>query len=255
MANLTLLQIVTDMLSAIEAEDVTTVVSGSTTEEALMCVNIVNRTYESLIHRAKWKHLRTYKSLSAGGQLNELALGTNDLYVDAHNIWYGSSNDERRVMWRDPEDFINFTINRNTADSNIQEINNIKVYNDRDPSYFTSFDDNTLVFDAMPDGSGLVAGNSRALIYVEPTTRNTGNTDTYDLPRQLIPYFRDLCVANATIELAGDEIRGERLRQRANKEIAKIATSGKMVNNKDNMFKNITTRDTALHKQRRVIVI
>ena len=42
---LTLLQIVQDMLSAIKAENVATVVSGSTTEDALLCVNIANREY------------------------------------------------------------------------------------------------------------------------------------------------------------------------------------------------------------------
>lgn len=245
MATSTLLQIVQDMLNAIEAENVTTVVSGSTTEDALMCVNIANRTFEDLITRVKWKHLRTYKALTAGAYLNTLKAGTSDLYIDASNVYYGASDEEVRICYVDPETFVARTIARTVADSNVETINNIKVYNDRVPTFFTSFDDNTLVFDAMPDAGGLVASNSKALVYVEPTTRLSANSGVYSLPKQVYPHFRDLCIANAIVEIAGEETRGERLRIRATNQIAKMVTSGNLVDTPDNAWKNIITRNTS----------
>lgn len=254
MATSTLLQMVQDMLSAIEAESVTTVVSGSTTEDALLCVNIANRTFEELITRAKWKHIRTYKALTAGGNLNELKAGASDIYIDGQNIWYGSTDDEARIRYVDPDIFIQRTIGRTSADSDVTVINNIKVINDEDPSFYTTFDDETLVFDAMPDGSGLVAGDSKAIIWVEPAGRKSANSDVYDIPKQLYPHFRDLCIATAVIELGGDEPRGERQRRRSNIQISKIATSGNLVDNKDNAWKTIITRSTATSRSRVTII-
>lgn len=255
MATSTLLQIVQDMLSAMESEGVTTVVSGSTTDEALMCVNIANRTFEGLIGRAKWKHLRTYKALVAGANLHELKPDTSDLYVDGHNIYYGDTDLEQLVPYLEPDEFVRRTIGRTSTDSDTTVINLIKVYNDRVPAYFTTFDDETLTFDAIPTGSGLVAGDSKALVYVEPDTRKAANADVYDLPKQIYPYFRDLCIAEAIIELAGDEIRGERLRARANKEISKQATSGNMIAKKDDLWKHNRTRRASARNRSRIIVL
>lgn len=255
MATSTLLQIVQDMLSAMESENVTTVVSGSTTEEALLCVNLANRTFENLIGRVKWSHLKSYKPLVAGSNLNELKGDTTDIYIDGHNVYYGDTDEEQRIHYLEHDEFIRRTIGRTSADSNVTVINNVKVYNDRVPAFYTSFDDETLVFDAMPDGSGLVAGDSKALVYTEPTTRKSANADVYDLPKQLYPYFRDLCIANAIVELVGDEIRGERLRNRANNEISKIATSGNMIDKRDNAFRNLKVRHASPKRRSRTIIL
>lgn len=255
MATSTLLQIVQDMLSAIEAEGVTTVVSGSTTGDSLLCVNIANRTFEELITRAKWKHMKTYKPLVAGANLNELKADTTDIYIDGHNIWYGDTDEEQRVNYVDPETFVQRTIGRTSADADVTVINDVKVYNDRVPSFYTTFDDETLVFDAIPDGSGLVAGDSKALVYVEPAGRKGANADVYDLPKQIYPHFRDICVANAVIELGGDEIRGERMRNRANIQIGKLATSGNLIDTKDNQWKNIITRPSKSGLYRKTIIV
>ena len=254
MAQLTLLQIVQDMLSRIEAEGVTTVVSGSTTPDALLCVNIANRTYETLITDAKWIHLRTYKSLTAGANLNELKAGTSDLYIDSKNIWYGVIDSEARIAYVDPEEFVRRTIGRTSTDSNITVINNIKVYNDRVPSFFTTFNDNALVFDAMPSGAGLVNTNSKALVYVEPTTRLSANASVYSLPNQIFPAFRDLCVARAVIELAGDETAGMRMERTALRKIAKLASSGNLIEKSDNAFQHLITRRSGTRAHRRILV-
>lgn len=242
MATSTLLQIVQDMLVALEAEGVTTVVSGSTTEEALLCVNIANRTFEELITRAKWKHIRTWKNLTAGSQLNELKAGTADLYIDGRNVYYGVTDEESLVTYVTPEDFISRTISRKVSDANVVEINNYKIYNDRNPTFFTTIDDETLIFDAMPSGAGLVAGDSLALVYVEPTTRLSANAGVYDLPRQIYPHFRDLCIANALIEIGNDETKGERKALKANRQIAKIASSGNLIEKDDNAYSINRTR-------------
>ena len=137
---LTLLQLVQDMLVAIDAQVVNSV---DETEEASMCVNIANRAYEEMISGYRWKHLKEQTKLSAGSNLNELVLPSGTYAVDPSNIYY----DSEPVYYRTPENFMAMTIVRNTDESNIDEINNIKVFNDRNPQWFTTFDDETLVFD------------------------------------------------------------------------------------------------------------
>lgn len=250
---LTLLQLVQDMLSAIGAESVSTVVSGSTTEDALLAVNLANRTYEDLISKYKWEHLKTYGNLAAGSNLNELKGASGTLFIEGEQIYYGSNPDEQRVYWKDPEDFIRMTIGRNTSDSNVQAINNIKVYNDRNPTYVTTFDDETLVFDAIPDGSGLVTNDSYATYYAGPTARLSADAGQFDMPANAFPILRDFCIANAFAELAEDDINAARYERKATNLLNKFLTQGRLVKRPQDLRRKIPVRRAGTHN--RVLIL
>lgn len=254
MPQYTLLTIVTDMLVKIKSEGVESVESGQTTEDALMCVNLVNVEYEGLLNQYKWRHLRSYKPLVAGTYLNTLKGDTNDTYVDGRNIYYGEIDDEHCVKYVDPEEFIRRTIGRTSTDSNVDVINNIKVRNDIDPTYYTSFDDTELVFDAMPTGAGLVASDSKALVYTHPSERITTDAGTFNLPKQLQPYFRDLCIAVALETLADEDTKADKLKRTAIKNINKIAYAGKFVDRDEDVFKHIKVRNGNFSYPRNVVL-
>ncbi len=194
---LTLLQLVQDMVSAIDAEEVTDV---SETEEAGMCVNIANRCYEQMMAQHRWRHLRTYSQLTADTNLNDLKLPTGGIAIDPLNVWYN----QVPMTYYDPETFLALTIGRDTSESNIELQGNIRVFNDRDPQYFTSDDDETLRFESMPDSGGLDATLSMALIYKLPTSRKSVNADIFDLPAVAFPTLSSLCISRAIGELKGD---------------------------------------------------
>lgn len=193
---LSLLVLVQDMLAAIEAEEVTDV--GETTE-AGMCVQIANRCFEQVITSFRWRHTRRYAQLTATAAFNELAPPDGCIALDPYHVYYGS----QRILYYRPEDFMQITILR--TGSNIISSNNINIYNDRAPIYFTSDDDQTLVFDALDSPtSGLDATKSLALGYFHPTARLGANADVFALPAQIFPAFEQLCIANAIGELKGD---------------------------------------------------
>lgn len=242
MPQYTLLTIVTDMLVATKSEGVTSIEDGDTTEEALLCVNLANQTYEELLGRFKWKHLKSFKNLTAGTYLNTLKGAAGDLFVDAYNIYYGAVNEEFKVHYVEPEDFIQRTLNRSSTDTNVTILNEIKVYKDQVPTFYTSFDDTELVFDSMPTVAGLVAGNALGLIYTYPLTRLTSNNDTFDLPSILQPYFKGLCIAEALEILADEDTKADKKRRFANKQIAKIAHAGNFVEKLDDAFKHLKVR-------------
>lgn len=200
---LTLLELIQDMLAAIDAEAVTSV---DETPEAGMCINIANRAYEEMMSMFRWRHLKTLGTLSTTTNLNELVGPSGMVAVDPYNIYYN----DKPVYWVEPDKFLKASISLNTSESNIEKIGNIKVYNDRDPTCFTTYDDTTLIFDAIPDSvSGLDASKSLAMMYVVPTSRLTQDSDVFDLPDQAFPALNALCLAYALEELKGDTQGGQ----------------------------------------------
>lgn len=252
MPSYTLLTIVTDMLVRTNSEGVTSVQSGSTTDDGLIAVNLVNQVYEDLLNRYKWKHLKSFKVLTAGSYLNTLKGTSGESYVDGCNIYYGAINEENRIPYVTPEEFIRRTIGRNTTDSNIVVLNGIKVQNDQDPSFFTTINDTELVFDSIPTGAGLVASNSKAFIITHPTARITADAGTFNLPIQLQPYFRDLCIAEALEVLADEDTKADKMRRKAEKNISKIAYAGGFVEKLDDAFKHIRVRSGQYFYQRNI---
>ena len=177
---LTLLELVQDMLVATDSENVSTV---GETEDAGMCVNIANREFEKLISKFRWRHTRSFSKLEVTSIKNEMTLASNAVAVDPSTVYYSDD----RVYWMEPDRFLAYTITRLTSESNIVESNNVKVYNDRNPQYFTSFDDYTLVFDSYPNDSGLLKANTDVIVYTQPTSRLNADAEYFDLPSQAFP--------------------------------------------------------------------
>lgn len=252
MPSYTLLTVVTDMLVRTNSEGVSSVQSGATTEDGLIAVNLVNQVYEDLLNRYKWKHLKSFKVLTAGTYLNTLKGTTGESYVNGYNIYYGLINEENRICYVTPEEFVRRTIGRDTTDSNIVVLNNLKIQNDQDPSFFTTINDTELVFDSMPTGAGLVAGNSKAFIMTHPSTRITADAGTFNLPIQLQPYFRDLCIAEALEVIADEDTKADKMRRKAEKNISKIAYAGGFVEHFDDAFKYIKVRSGQCFYQRNI---
>lgn len=239
---LTLLQIIKDMLVAIDAEDVNSV--GDTPESG-MCVNIANVAFEQLANQKRWKHFKQYSRLEASTNLNDLTLPAGTSAFDPHDLWYN----DIPMKWMDPDNFLTFTIRRNTSESNIQEIDDIKVYNDRDPDYYTSDDDEILRFDAVPDTiSGLNASLTRALIYKLPTSRLTTDSEVFDLPAQMFPALDMLCMSKATGLLKGDTSEANRMNRDYIKMVGSLGRNARLVDKTDDRRKWLVTRSSSTRR-------
>lgn len=207
---LTLLQLVQDMLVAIDAENVA---STSDTTESAMCVAIANRKYEELMSMFRWRHLRQYSTFSTNANKNQLVVPVGTVAIDPNSLWYGVSDEEQPIFWLTPNDFLSVTIRRTVADSDVEKIANIKSYNDRNPQYFTSDDDEILTLDAFPDSSGLVGTDCTGILYIISTSRLSSNSSIFDLPAVAFPALSSLCIAAAIGELKGDT-QGAQLEKR-----------------------------------------
>ena len=232
---LTLLELVQDMLVATDSENVSSV---GETEDAGMCVNIANREFEKLISKFRWKHTREFSKLEVTSNKNEMTLASNAIAVDPNTVYYTDD----RVYWMEPDRFLAYTITRLTSESNIIESNNVKVYSDRNPQYFTSFDDYTLVFDAYPNSSGLLKASTDVMVYTQPTSRLNADSEYFDLPAQAFPALAQRCIAKAVLEIKGDTHGYSAEKREADNAVAALSRNIILVDRPPDVRNNIIPR-------------
>lgn len=194
MAKSTLLEIVQDILSDMTSDVINSI---DDTEEAQQVAQIVKSTYQAMMSNRNWPHTKQLLHLVASADSNLPTHMTIDEEIkEMISIFYDKKKqDETRLLyqevkWRDPDDFLRLTNVRNSDNTNILTVTDpsgvvLLIQNDRAPSYYTSFDDNTLVFDSWDSDveNTLQASKTQARAYVTPTFEMT---DGYvpDLPEE-----------------------------------------------------------------------
>jgi hypothetical protein len=232
---LTLLEIVQDMLVATDSENVSSV---GETEDAGMCVNIANREFERLISKFRWRHTREFSKLEVTSYTNVMTLPSNGVALKPDSVYYAGD----LVYYMIPEHFLAYTISRLTTESNIEEVNNIHIYNDRNPQYYTSFDDFNIVFDSIPAAGGLVKATTDVIIYTAPTSRLTADGEYFDLPPQAYPALVARCVSKAILEIKGDNQAAAAEKRDADNAIAALSRNARLVDIADDRMQHIVPR-------------
>jgi hypothetical protein len=236
MIKLTLLELVQDMLVAIDSEGVASV---GDTEEAGMCVNIANRAFEKMAVAKRWSHFRTYGTLDTSATLNQMTLPSGAFAFDRNNVYYASN----RVYYMRPAEFLRETIGRSTAESNIAAYNSINIYTDRNPLYFTSDDDETLRFDAIPNTiSGLTSANTMAIYWKYPTSRKAVDADVFDMPAQAFPALGLICCGMAVKELKDDDQKATMYMREYRQELSRLSKSARLIDPDPDVRESIVPR-------------
>jgi len=232
---LTLLEIVQDMLNATDSEAVSGV---GETEDAGMCVNIANREFERLISKFRWRHTRAFGKLVVRTNLHEMDIPTTAIALVPNSLYYSGN----RVYWMNPDRFLAYTLPRDTTESNITETGDIKVYTDRDPQYYTSFNDEVMIFDAYPDASGLVAEDTDCILYNHPTSRLTADGEYFDLPPQAFSALVSRCIVAAISEIKGDTQGAGFHKRDADNAVASLSRNARLVDVIDDRRDHIVPR-------------
>lgn len=192
MAKRNLLRIVQDILSVMESDEVNSI---SDSVEALQVAEIIRGTYFDLHSNRNWpdkKQLVELVAYSDSSRPTHMKVA-ND-FTEMISIRYNKSKagETRKryedVLWKEPDDFLRFINTRDSDESNIQVVVDVSgidllIKNDSHPTYYTSFDDNTLVFDSWLSSvdTTLQASKTQAMAYLYPTFELT---DTFipDMP-------------------------------------------------------------------------
>lgn len=159
----TLLQIVQDILSDMESDEVNSI---SDTVESMQVAQVVKTTYEALIQDwtlPEHEELRKLESLGDNDRPNYLKV-PSDITGISHVHYMDTDGVYQDITYLEPDVFFKYTKN---FPATVVDFNGVtlKYYDDRDPRYYTSFDDTYLVFDGVNKDTENTLQASKSVVY------------------------------------------------------------------------------------------
>ena len=191
---MTLLDIVQDILSEMDSDEVN---SLSDTIESEQVAQIVKTTYSEMMSNRNWPHLKKLIQFESSTDLSlpthqKLGVDVKELTLVKYDIRTGSETKRvyKDVKYLAPEEFLNKTNSRDSDALDSQLVVDptgveIILKTNKAPEYFTSFDEEVLVFDSFDNTASntLVTARFQCQGYVMPTWVHS-DTAIPDLPSE-----------------------------------------------------------------------
>jgi hypothetical protein len=218
-----LLELVQQILLELESDEVNDI---NDTVEAEQVANIIRTAYYDILNRRTWPFMRRVIALESPGTnetpaMLHLADDVTRIDVVRYNRKGGCGcdhDDWKRITYLRPEDFLDYVLRFDESCSNVEYMplklgdnavctlsdNFIKIKNDSPPNYWTSFDDEWLVFDSYcsEEEDTLTNTNSLAWGVVLPAFE-IEDTFVPDLPGHMFTLLEQEATALAFYNLKG----------------------------------------------------
>jgi hypothetical protein len=200
MAKKSTLQIVKNILSDLDSEDVTSIADSV---EAQQISNVVKNVFENMCaSRVVPEHNALVTFLDLNDLTRPTELGVSDTSVVAikkifsveYNTGVSPNQQYKHLDFVEPEVFLSRSPKNGTTGAlsvpTLPYGIEVYVYNDREPSYYTSFDDTRVIFDAynVANTTALEADDFRVFAQTLPVFP-TVETDLIDLDETLVQYL------------------------------------------------------------------
>ncbi len=191
---MTLLEIVQNILSDMDAEEVNSIAD---TTEATQVASIVKDTFNNMVaNRTVPEHKELVKLTSLGDISRPTHMKYGEDVTKLEKVWYDTSADGSftysTIRWCAPEDFITRADGLQTNYVEVMEGGTmLRVGNAAMPTFYTSFDDEHLIFnsyDASVDAT-ITEGRSRAYGTRLPTFDMTDDNFVADIDAHMFPYL------------------------------------------------------------------
>lgn len=188
----TLLEIVQSILSDMDSEDVNSI---SDSVEAMQVASIVRDTYFNIITTREvpeHKELLKLTALSDTDYPTHMSFPENVRNIE--KLWYEDSDgDYQEITYLDPMDFLSKTDHKTDNYDTVLDKNGstkIRVGNNEDPRYYTSFDDTYVVFNSYDSAveDTLQSSKVRAYGTMIPSF-SLSDTYTPDIDIDYFPYL------------------------------------------------------------------
>jgi hypothetical protein len=176
----TLLKMTQDILSDTDGDIINSIFD---TEEAEQVANIIIQTHDAIVSNSNWPSTR--KGLKLTGRSNTnfpshmiLPEAVKEIISIRYDIRKdGETRKQYKEMkWKSPDDFLVYINRRDNTDATIDVIVDdsgvdLFIKNDQAPTYFTSFDDTNIIFDAYDSDveNTLQSDKTQCLAFVLPT--------------------------------------------------------------------------------------
>lgn len=208
---MTLLDIVQDILSDLDSDEVNSI---SDTVESTQVAQIVKTTYFNIIDGKDWPQLKQFFQLEASGTTDRpthMRLPDNVIDVEyiKYNIKTASDTFDklRELKYKVPIEFMQLMDARHSDATNILSVLDpsnvhINILNDTPPTFYTSLDNEHIILDAYDAAVDSTSQTSKTQCYgkVYPTW-TMSDTFVPDLPIQSFSYLLNEAKATAFIVL------------------------------------------------------
>lgn len=155
MAKMTLLEMVQDIMSDMDSDEINSI---NDSLEATQVAQIVKTTFFNITDGKDFPHFNEIFQFDTVGTTKPNYLKIPESIENVNWIKYdckklvGDKTLMQEIKYLTPEDFVNHVDKRDSKDSKIQVIADfsgvsLNIYKDRAPEYFTSFDEEYIVFD------------------------------------------------------------------------------------------------------------
>lgn len=199
MATYTKLKLVQKMLSATDLENVTAI--GDTVESE-QAAELVDSVYLDVMKDYDWPFLYTLANLEVTALPHQMRIPSDKYQIN----WIRYNKND--IIYIDPKDMVILLDSRDQTQSNVDS-NGCLI--DRDPTYWTSYDDSTITFDAY---NGNLVSAFCVCQFVRSPNDLVGDDSIPDLPSRFIPVLIQGCLAEAFYTLKGDDTIGDRYQKR-----------------------------------------
>lgn len=201
MAKMNLLTIVQSVLNSMTADNVNSI--DDTPLSSQVALEAKNVFYELIESRSQgWPHLRIETRLEGLGDTTKpthmrIPEAVSEVYFLKYDV--SKTGDSyttiRDTKYLHPKDFLDHVYDRNSSNSNVETVTTsegVKLFiiNDAAPTYWTSFDDEYIIFDSFDNTVDTTLQGSKSVIgaYRQPSWTHS-DTFTPDLPSDIFPLY------------------------------------------------------------------
>jgi hypothetical protein len=198
MAKLSLLDLTQRILNDMSGDEVNSI--GDTIESEQVA-QIIRDTYDEIIASRSWPHLNRLISLTPHGAARPTHMDTDPAWTYLDLIKYNvriqtaTRDNYDDILYMAPDEFLYLSNQRDSSSSSVDTITDpsgVKLFiiNDDRPRYWTTFDDEVIVFDSYDSQveTNLQESKTQCWGNSEPTWNHV-DAFTPDLPAKAFPYL------------------------------------------------------------------
>ena len=187
------IDLVQKVMSMLDLENVNVI--GDTVESEQVAM-LTDKVYADILRDYPWPHLYSQDSLEVTGEANVMRLPSDVFQVN----WVRYN--KRPLEYITPEEM---TILLDSRDLTLTNVDSNGCYNDSDPIYWTSYDDETITFDSYDES---LQSNLSKCQFIRDPGSIYDDTDEFDLPKRFTPVLLSGVAAEGFLTLKGDDSLG-----------------------------------------------
>lgn len=208
----TLLEMTQDILLELNSFPADGIADTVEAEQVAACIK---RAYFDILAQRDWAHVRKAIQLDAADAAKPTHLSVPDRVKKVERILYDvrtASNDRlkyQELKYLVPEQFLAMQNGLDSTATNVDTVQDpggitILVRNDKQPQYWTSFDDQYIVCDSYYSTLDSFLQNSKTQALVVMIPEWTHDDDFYpELPEEAFPYLAAEALSRASLSLRG----------------------------------------------------